>query len=267
VIQVTFYKFHGTGNDFIMIDNREYLIRPSKELVALWCHRRFGIGADGLILLENDAQYDFRMQYYNSDGNTGSMCGNGGRCVTAFAGMLDLIDQHTNFIASDGQHQATINTYDDDCWNVSLEMQNVHGFTRLSSKILFLDTGSPHYIKWVDDVDKIDVLVQGKEIRNSDEYKKYGVNVNFISENNNATHIRTYERGVESETWSCGTGAVAAAIAGSIMLPDGEHIKKLTALGGNLQVSFVKKGKNFSDIILQGDAHFIFKGVLNYSGA
>lgn len=252
-----FYKYHGTGNDFLLIDNREKKIHLSTEQISFLCHRHFGIGADGLMLLELEDGYDFKMVYYNADGNESTMCGNGGRCITAFAKQLDLIHQHASFTAIDGAHKAFI--HEDK--TVSLEMIDVHKIEKLNEHML-INTGSPHYIKWVKDVATIDVFHEGRFIRNLQEFQPKGINVNFVEKLENGISVRTYERGVEDETLSCGTGVTAAAIAftgdktGDFKIP-------VTTPGGKLEVSFSKiTTQEVKNIILSGPAEFVFEGTI-----
>jgi diaminopimelate epimerase len=252
-----FYKYQGTGNDFIMIDNRQNLFpKNNTKLVAQLCDRRFGIGADGLILLENEENIDFKMIYYNSDGNQSSMCGNGGRCIVAFAKQLNIIKDQATFNAVDGLHYATINEEG----IVSLQMSDVKNIN-VTPQYCFLNTGSPHHIEQVDDLQNYDVKTNGAKIRYSDLYGKAGSNVNFvkqISENHFA--LRTYERGVEDETLSCGTGATAVAIAMNVMGKTQSNIIDLTVQGGTLKVSFEKENQNYKNVYLIGSATFVFKG-------
>lgn len=259
-----FFKYHGTGNDFIMIDNRHDTLKSiSHDLVARLCHRRFGIGADGLILLEHSDNFDFRMKYFNSDGHEGSMCGNGGRCVVAFASHLGLISENTTFEAVDGIHEAVILKNDDNEQLVSLRMNDVNVIERYGTDYV-LNTGSPHYVQITNDVQKIDVVNEGKKIRNSESFIKEGINVNFVSCNNDSNRLRTYERGVEDETWSCGTGSVAAAIVLALenKVNETEPVSLATP-GGKLQVSFRREGSIFSEIKLTGGAVLVFKGIIN----
>lgn len=251
-----FYKYHGTGNDFILIDNRNGNIRLSKGQVATLCNRRFSIGADGLILLEHADGYDFRMVYYNADGGESTMCGNGGRCMTAFAKHLGIITHKASFIAIDGPHTATI--YPDGL--ISLHMQDVDGVTHAHDHIT-LNTGSPHYIKWVDDVAGIDVYHEGKAIRTRPEYMPAGINVNFVQvTGENQLFVRTYERGVEEETMSCGTGVTAAAIAATGN-STGIFVTDIKTPGGDLKVSFTKDTPHSArEVVLSGPAVFVFKG-------
>ena len=259
-MQYTFYKYQGTGNDFVMIDNRD-LHFPKKDasLIEKLCDRRFGIGADGLILLENDESTDFRMVYYNSDGNESSMCGNGGRCLVAFAKQLGIIDTETTFIATDGLHFATIN----DAGIVSLQMKDVDEVHENETHV-FLNTGSPHHVQLVEDLHIFDVRNEGSKIRYSDLYGEAGSNVNFVSQmDENKFRLRTYERGVEDETLSCGTGATAVAIAMRATGKTNSSIIELQVEGGKLEVSFVEKNGIFSHVFLKGPATFVFKGEIS----
>lgn len=255
-----FYKYQGTGNDFIIIDNRQNQFpKNNTKLVKNLCDRRFGIGGDGLILLENDKTTDFAMIYYNSDGNTSTMCGNGGRCIVAFAKKLNIITDKTVFSAIDGHHYATIEQNN----TVALQMIDVSNIVE-GNNYLFLNTGSPHHIVWVSNIETVDVKKEGAKIRYSDLYGKEGANVNFIAQKNDTTFsIRTYERGVEDETFSCGTGVTAAAIA----LHHSNKIEKNTVtietLGGVLQVNFSKENGNYQDVFLIGPATFVFEGDIN----
>jgi diaminopimelate epimerase len=252
---IHFFKYHGAGNDFILIDCLEDKILLSSENVNFLCHRRFGIGADGVITIHKSKEFDFEMKYYNSDGFEGTMCGNGGRCIVAFAGNLGLIKTYTKFKAIDGIHEANI-LYNN---RIKLKMNDIQEYIQ-KDKYYFLDSGSPHYVEFVNDIDKIDVYSRGKEIRYSSEFQPKGTNVNFIEESDNYLKIRTYERGVEDETYACGTGSVASSIAYAIKnnLNSGEIY--LEAKGGNLKVYFQRSGNLFTDIWLEGGAEFVFEG-------
>ena len=255
---MSFHKYQGTGNDFIIFDNRA-LFFPKKNnvLISTLCDRHFGIGADGLILLENDKNSDFKMVYFNADGNESTMCGNGGRCIVAFAKKLQLFNKKTSFLAIDGLHYATI-----DHSSVSLQMIDVSE-VRISEHSIFVDTGSPHHIEIVDDLDNFPVVEQARKIINYN-YSIEGCNVNFVEQLNDKTFkVRTYERGVEDETLACGTGVTAVAIAmHKINKTNSNHIK-LNVLGGNLEVKFIAKKDSYSNIVLSGPAQFVFKGTLN----
>ena len=201
---MTFYKYQGTGNDFIIVDNRLQTIDKSNtKRIAELCDRRFGIGADGFILLEHDEISDFKMVYYNADGNESSMCGNGGRCIAAFAKFLGVTENDTEFMAIDGLHKAKINNE-----SVQLQMQDVSDIQYFDN-YLFLDTGSPHHVQMVSDLENFDVKTKGSKIRFSTLYNEVGSNVNFVEQLFvDSFAVRTYERGVEDETLSCGFGYV-----------------------------------------------------------
>jgi len=256
-MQIEFYKYQGTGNDFVMIDNRtNFFPKEDIQLIERLCDRRFGIGADGLILLENDSDTDFRMVYYNSDGNESSMCGNGGRCLVAFANQLGVISNQAIFMATDGLHHASVG---DDAI-VSLQMIDVDEIQKKDS-YTFLNTGSPHHVQIVEDLKNYNVKDNGASIRYGELYGEKGSNVNFVKKIDDDTFsVRTYERGVEDETLACGTGVTAVAIA---MNATGETDKtsiNLNVEGGKLNVSFDKMGDHFTNVFLTGPAKFVFKG-------
>ena len=256
-MQLQFYKYQGTGNDFVMIDNRSgFFPKDNVQLVAHLCDRRFGIGADGLILLENDDATDFRMVYYNSDGNLSSMCGNGGRCLVAFAKNLNVINNSCTFIATDGLHHATI--ANDGL--VSLQMIDVSD-VKITPEYVFLNTGSPHHVQLVEDLEHYNIKENGSSIRYGQLYGATGSNVNFVKQiNGNTFSLRTYERGVEDETLSCGTGATAVAIAMNAIGKTNATSIHLNVEGGKLEVSFDKKNEQFTKVFLIGPAEFVFKG-------
>lgn len=260
---ISFSKYQGTGNDFILIDDRSgnYSVLDKKQIEWL-CHRRFGIGADGLILLQRQAGYDFRMTYYNSDGKESSMCGNGGRCIAKFAYDLKIVPEKMRFIAHDGPHEAEINQEG----MVRLKLRDVHHIKGIDDYYL-LNTGSPHYVRWVDDVDDIDVYFEGKKVRYSQPFREEGINVNFIQDMEGAIRVRTYERGVENETYSCGTGVVASALVKVYkdMPHDGKYEMVVHTKGGKLLVEMIREGACFRNIWLSGPASFVFKGLVEVS--
>lgn len=255
-MQLSFYKYQGNGNDFIILDAIiEGLPDLDNSQVQKLCDRRFGIGADGLMVIKKNPDCDFEMQYFNADGKEGSLCGNGSRCIVSYAFSKKYIKDHTRFLASDGIHSAEI--LPDGM--ISLQMNDVQDIEYLNPD-LELNTGSPHYIRIVSDVNGIDVVNEGRNIRNSGKYKTDGINVNFLEQENDLLKIRTYERGVEDETLSCGTGAVASALVHAFLVKDetGEYI--VSTKGGLLKVKFKRNGKAFTDILLTGPAEFVFKG-------
>ncbi len=258
-MQIDFYKYQGTGNDFVMIDNRLATFpKNNTQLIEHLCDRRFGIGADGLILLENDTETDFRMVYYNSDGNQSSMCGNGGRCLVAFAKKLNAIENSTTFIATDGLHHATISADG----LVSLQMIDVDAI-QTTPEFSFLNTGSPHHVQLVEDLEQYNVKENGAAIRYSELYGKQGSNINFVKKIDATTFsVRTYERGVEDETLACGTGVTAVAIAMNATGKTNATSIHLNVEGGKLAVSFDKKDGHYTNIFLIGPAEFVFKGTI-----
>jgi diaminopimelate epimerase len=256
-MRIEFYKYQGTGNDFVMIDNRStFFPKENVQLIARLCDRRFGIGGDGLILLENDSDTDFKMVYYNSDGNQSSMCGNGGRCLVAFAKKLNVIKDSCTFIATDGLHHATIN----ENGLVSLQMIDVSN-VKTTPEYTFLNTGSPHHVQMVEDLENYNIKDNGAAIRYGALYGKEGSNINFVKQIDDDTFsLRTYERGVEDETLSCGTGATATAIAMNATGKTNSTSINLNVEGGKLEVSFDKKDNEFTNVFLIGPAEFVFKG-------
>jgi diaminopimelate epimerase len=254
-----FHKYHGTGNDFILIDNREESVVLSEENLTKLCHRRFGIGADGLIILNSSDKFDFDMRYFNSDGKEGTMCGNGGRCIVAFAKRLGLISDKCTFNSIDGVHEARILKEEKDTVYISLQMQEVQNHQLIDGNI-FMDTGSPHYIVFSDNVSQLNVFQKGKELRFDKKFSPKGTNVNFVEIRKRGIFVRTYERGVEDETLSCGTGVTASALAYAIKKGIEKANIEIKTLGGKLNVKFEKNGDSFKNIWLEGPAQMVFSG-------
>ncbi len=261
-LKIKFRKYQGTGNDFIMIDDRSGTFKvDNQQLIASLCDRRFGIGADGLILLQNHQESDFYMQYFNSDGQESSMCGNGGRCIAQFAKDLNIVNEKAVFYAVDGIHNALYSMN-----GVQLQMKDVTSIYRRSDNVFVINTGSPHYVQFFEnDVDDIDLVSEAKKIRYNEEFSKTGINVNFVSIQNNVLKVRTYERGVEDETYSCGTGVTAAALAYSLFGNTFQENSKINikTKGGNLSVTYLLNENTFSKIFLIGPATFVFEGEID----
>jgi len=251
-----FFKYQGAGNDFILIDNRKNQFpKEDVALIKQLCHPKFGIGADGLMVLEKSKTTDFKMIYFNADGNIGSMCGNGGRCIVAFANSLQIFKEKTTFEAIDKIYHASLKD-----GIVSLRMNDVTKIETFENH-LFLNTGSPHHITFRKAIDTIDVAVDGRKIRYGAPYFEEGTNVNFVEQiNENNFKVRTYERGVENETLSCGTGVTAVAIASHKSKKTNQKVISLETLGGNLEVSFDVENNHYKNIVLKGPATFVFKG-------
>jgi diaminopimelate epimerase len=258
-LKIKFYKYQGTGNDFIIIDDRDKIFDSNnQQLIEHLCNRRFGIGADGLILLQKHDSAHFYMQYFNSDGRESSMCGNGGRCIAQFAKDLNVVNDFATFYAIDGIHTAT---YQNNL--VSLQMKDLEEVETRINNVFVLNTGSPHYVQFFDyDVDAIDLISEAKKIRYDNEFATDGINVNFVSIHNNVLKVRTYERGVEDETFSCGTGVTAAAIAYKLFVLDNSNPLEvdLKTKGGNLSVSYMFNKNKFIQVFLKGPATFVFEG-------
>ena len=256
-----FYKFDGAGNDFVIIDNREGGYTLNEEEIARICHRRFGVGADGLMTLDAASDgYDFEMHYYNSDGRLGSMCGNGGRCIAAFAYMLGF-NKQMHFKGYDGPHDATVLTWDGNIGIVCLGMKSVAttDIKRLADG-WFLDTGSPHYVQRVSNLQHFDVLGEGRRLRNRTDLFPEGANINFVEDMpDGRLFVRTYDRGVEDETWACGTGVTACAIV------SGNH--RLVTRGGDFRVDFETTGTEFANVQLVGPVSLNFTGTWTFSQA
>jgi diaminopimelate epimerase len=255
---IPFHKYQGAGNDFVLIDGRTDDFKAlDRQLVSALCDRRFGIGADGLMVLLSHNDYDFEMVYYNADGKLGSMCGNGGRCIVAFAKSLGIIDSETNFLAVDGPHYAKISAAGN--W-VDLQMINVKHITK-DGNAYVLNTGSPHYVEEVINLKEMDVFTEGRNIRNNETYKAEGINVNFVEDKRDHLFVRTFERGVEDETFACGTGVTAVALSRAKHLHQTGHIETaIKVLGGDINIKFDYDGQDFTNIFLCGPAEKVFEG-------
>jgi diaminopimelate epimerase len=256
---ITFFKYQGTGNDFIIIDDRQLRFgKKDTKLIARLCDRKYGIGADGLILLQDHSDYDFKMIYFNADGRQSSMCGNGGRCIVSFAVYLGMVITHATFEAIDGVHHAKI--YESGL--ISLQMSNVPNLQMFDGHI-YADTGSPHHVQLTDNIDHVDVVTQGRHLRH-ELYGETGANINFVEPHTGATFkVRTYERGVENETLSCGTGVTAVALAMHRTGQTSAHEVSLVTPGGELQVRFEPVENGYENIWLTGPAQQVFTGTID----
>ncbi len=262
-MKIEFSKYQGTGNDFVIVDNRTGQYNNiSEKQVRFLCHRRFGIGADGLMLLNKKAGYDFEMKYFNADGNESTMCGNGARCLVKFAAECGVHRMEYKFLAVDGEHHAEIELDGD----VSLKMSDVNQVDHHDSYSI-LNTGSPHFVKFAVDIMNVDVVESGREIRYSKDFKEKGINVNFVETvDEDEIYVRTYERGVEDETFSCGTGVTASALIAAHNDMGFNRVEVQTR-GGKLSVEFDKiDDQHFKDIWLCGPAELVFKGTLEIEG-
>lgn len=258
-MEINFYKYHGTGNDFILIDNRMRQFIPSQPGIARLCKRHTGIGADGMILLERSQRADFSMRYFNADGREATLCGNGGRCITAFAASLGLIENKTVFAAVDGLHYAELTESPGGEQLVRLKMNDA-GNIRETMGGKWIDTGSPHLVIFSDNLAEADVFTEGRMIRYNKVFSPDGVNVNFVEIQAEDIFVRTYERGVENETLSCGTGVVASALALAYDRKNMESPVSIKTKGGLLKVWFEKEKEAFKNIWLEGPVAFVYKG-------
>ena len=254
---IRFQKYQATGNDFIMLDNRasEYSKLDNAQVAQL-CHRKFGIGADGLILISESDSVDFIMTYYNADGGIGSFCGNGSRAAVRFASTLGLITKSGYFEAYDGIHETEIGSE----W-IKIRMADVQNGRNILDGT-FIDTGSPHYVETCNNLDQFDVVVKGRSVRHNKVFEPSGTNVNFVEQlGKESIYVRTFERGVEDETLSCGTGVTASALA--MVIGDGTHTVKVITPGGNLRVSFERINDQNQNIWLEGPAQMTFEGEIS----
>jgi len=260
-MKLSFYKYHGTGNDFILIDNRKIDIHLEEKTIAKMCDRYIGIGADGVMVLKPSDTYDFEMEYYNADGKEGTMCGNGGRCITFFANKIGIIKDKARFLAIDGEHKAEIKSINKSTAVISLSLTDVEKVENFGDYFL-VDTGSPHYVQFVKDIDGVNILEKGKILRWDKKFQPEGVNVNFVEIKDEALIVRTFERGVENVTLSCGTGVTASAIAANVVLPGNRESFNIKTYGGDLKVIFKKETEYYTDIWLEGPAEKVFEGIL-----
>ena len=270
------YKYQGAGNDFLIADNRDGAIALTAQQIAKLCDRRYGIGADGLMLLESSEDYDFRMVYYNSDGSSGMMCGNGGRCIVAFAADRGL--KHFDFDAADGFHTAQILEDRSGVKIVRLKMKDVHGYEQYESLTgvnvqsggYFLDTGTRHYVRFVSGLEEYDVVAEGRDIRyNAEELQPVGANVNFVEPYGGGVKVRTYEKGVEDETFACGTGIVASCLASYVhglkpaaICQDGRVRYDVRAKRDGLSVDFIPD-QLAKDVWLTGPATYVAQIIID----
>ena len=254
-MKIKFDKYQGTGNDFIIVDNRNMSFDKNNiELVQKLCNRQFGIGSDGLILIENHAKWDFDMIFFNPDGSQ-SFCGNGSRCAVAFARELGIVNDFAKFNSTDGYHEAIIESNG----SIKLKMHNVCNI-EVGESHHYMNTGSPHYNCFENNIDTIDIVAMGRQIRYSNRFKEIGTNVNFIEHLSNGIKVRTYERGVENETLSCGTGVTACALSTALLGKTRSGEIKVNTKGGDLSVSFTQTDTGFIDIWLIGPTKFVFNG-------
>lgn len=259
-MKLKFFKFHGSGNDFIILDNRTDVFSGDRKTIRNLCMRRFGVGADGLILLKRDDDADFYMEYYNSDGSLASMCGNGGRCIAAFAYYLGIVSNQMRFRAADGFHSAEILQAADTFFKVKLSLNAVEE-VRKEKRDYILNIGVPHFVRFLRNVpdEDLDVVAEGRSIRYNERFMPEGVNVNFVSEIPEGIYVRTYERGVEDETLSCGTGVTASAIAWAVEQGMAGGPVRVTTRGGLLEVDFRLEGKKAHDLFLTGPVVMVYE--------
>lgn len=252
-----FYKFHGTGNDFIMLDGRQLKTLPSADSIAFLCHRHFGIGADGLIIVAQKKDFDFEMIYFNADGSRANMCGNGARCAVAFASMIGITGNKAVFLAGDGPHSAEIKAKSENNWIVAISIRDVEVPSEYGDQTI-INTGTPHFVNIVGNVEDVDVENEGRKIRYSAEFAENGINVDWLFIDRDTLRVRTYERGVENETLSCGTGVTACAIAAA--LTTGKTSWNIETPGGRLFVRMEPESAFFRNIVLEGPVKLVFKG-------
>lgn len=260
-MSISFSKYHGTGNDFILIDNRDQSVQLTTVEISALCNRRTGIGSDGLIYILSSSEYDFEMKYYNADGNEGTMCGNGGRCITAFANDLGIIKRDAYFKAIDGDHKGIVHSTHQNEFHIEISINDVE-VKKQPDSYYFLNTGSPHYVEFVENIENVDVKNKGKEIRWDPRFQPGGTNVNFVEIGKDILKVKTFERGVEDITLSCGTGVTAAAIAADLKLNDNRSNYNIITLGGPLNIKFDRNNQTYSNIKLSGPVVKVFEGTI-----
>ena len=256
---IQFSKYEGAGNDFIMIDDRKLQFPANAQLISKLCDRHFGIGADGILLVQHSEGYDFGMNYFNSDGSHATFCGNGGRCITAFAHQKGIAGNTCRFLAADGIHEASITENTGNVMIVELGMLDPVLYS-MDKNYYYLNTGTYHVVKFVDNPDDIDIIEAGRELRYDNRFGPHGTNVNFARLLKNELYVRTYEKGVENETLSCGTGVTASAIAASLKY--GGTSFYVNTAGGRLFVSFMRTGDTIKNVKLTGPAKLVFEGTI-----
>lgn len=258
-MDINFYKYNGAGNDFVVLDNRdEWFDWNDKKLIQKLCDRKFGVGADGVLLLQNKDGYAFEMLYANSDGSRGSMCGNGGRCISAFAHKLGILATETEslFWGPDGEHKAIVKKDG----TISIQMINVTKITE-QNNLDFVHTGTDHHIQFVTHLESFPICTEVRKVRDT-QSDPNGVNINYVEKQNGQWHVRTYERGVEDETLACGTGATAVAI---LLAHQGKitgNSCDIVMPGGILSISFEKTDSGFQNVWLTGPAEFVYTGTI-----
>jgi diaminopimelate epimerase len=255
-----FHKYHGTGNDFILVDDRSSVFYPDQTLIARLCDRRFGIGSDGLLILRNKAGFDFEMVYYNSDGSPATFCGNGSRCIVAFASHLGIGNNEFHFIAADGLHKASVTIISENEDWVKVNMIDPLIYSH-NDEFTYLNTGTFHVVKFVENPDSVEIMEDAPGIRYDKQFEPAGTNVNYAAFRGEEIYVRTYEKGVEAETLSCGTGVTATAIAASLL--KGMTNLNIRTKGGSLKVHFDKDGDRFYNVQLEGPAVKVFSGIIN----
>ncbi|MFO8129794.1 MAG: diaminopimelate epimerase [Bacteroidales bacterium] len=261
-MKIEFHKYQGTGNDFILIDNRTKCFKKDARVIRHLCDRNFGIGSDGIIFLEHSPEADFGMDFYNPDGTPAGMCGNGGRCIAGYAFSLGIIEKNTVFMAGDGLHEALILGRDKGMFTIRLKMKDPE-IIRREKDFMVVDSGVPHYLLFQENIESSDLIAIARKIRYSPEYKKHGINIDLIEKQKHSIFVRSYERGIEGETLSCGTGVTASAIGAAPAYAFKSPIRVQTK-GGILHVHYHHETSGFYNVWLEGNASEVFSGVISY---